>query len=107
MNVAALVLIAALASIPITGDARSAAVRREFVREHHRPAADRRRDQPGAADRQWANWCGSPAAVRMDVLKMTLLRFHFINLHLNPRAPWPSEVAARKRYRMLRLRRVQ
>lgn len=36
-----------------------------------------------------------------------LLCFHIARLRLNPRAPWPSEVAARKRYRMRRLRSIR
>ena len=31
---------------------------------------------------------------------MSLLRFAVLGLRLNPRAPWPSEVVRRRRYRM-------
>ena len=38
---------------------------------------------------------------------MSLLRFAVLGLRLNPRAPWPSEIAMRRRYRMRRLMTVK
>lgn len=37
---------------------------------------------------------------------MTFIRAWILSLRLNPKAPWPSQVAARMGYRMRALRRV-